>query len=105
MGKTITEKILAKAAGGGEVSPGDYIEVGSRCPTPMGNAGSLRGGVEFCAEWKVGVFDPQAHKNHRRSSRRHRFAQCCGVTHAREKMGESGGHPRREYLFSGEIRH
>ena len=59
MGKTITEKILAKAAGRGEVSPGDYIEVGSRCPTPMGNAGSLRGGVEFCAEWKVGVFDPK----------------------------------------------
>ena len=59
MGKTITEKILAKAAGRRDVSPGDYIEVGSRCPTPMGNAGSLRGGVEFCAEWKVGVFDPR----------------------------------------------
>ena len=55
MGKTITEKILTKAAGRGQVSPGDDIEVGSRCPTPMGNAGSLRGGVEFCAEWKVGV--------------------------------------------------
>jgi len=58
MGKTITEKILAKAAGRKEVSPGEYIEVGSRCPTPMGNFGSLRGGVEFCAEWGVGVFNP-----------------------------------------------
>ena len=31
MGKTITEKILARAAGTKEVSPGDYIEVTSRC--------------------------------------------------------------------------
>ena len=46
MGKTITEKILAKAAGGKDVSPGDYIEVGSRCPTPMGNFGGLRGAAE-----------------------------------------------------------
>jgi 3-isopropylmalate/(R)-2-methylmalate dehydratase large subunit len=59
MGKTITEKILAKAAGRKEVSPGEYIEVSSRCPTPMGNFGSLRGGLEFCVEWKVGVFNPQ----------------------------------------------
>jgi 3-isopropylmalate/(R)-2-methylmalate dehydratase large subunit len=59
MGKTITEKILAKAAGRKEVSPGDYIEVGSRCPTPMGNFGGLRGGLEFCVEWKVGVFNPE----------------------------------------------
>lgn len=59
MGKTITEKILAKAAGRKEVSPGEYIEVGSRCPTPMGNFGSLRGGLEFCVQWGVGVFNPQ----------------------------------------------
>ena len=59
MGKTITEKILARAAGRKEVSPGEYIEVGSRCPTPMGNFGSLRGGVEFCVEWGVGVFNPE----------------------------------------------
>jgi 3-isopropylmalate/(R)-2-methylmalate dehydratase large subunit len=59
MGKTITEKILAKAAGRKEVSPGEYIEVGSRCPTPMGNFGSLRGGLEFCVEWGVGVFNPK----------------------------------------------
>jgi 3-isopropylmalate/(R)-2-methylmalate dehydratase large subunit len=59
MGKTITEKILAKAASRKEVSPGEYIEVGSRCPTPMGNFGSLRGGLEFCAEWNVGVFNPK----------------------------------------------
>ncbi len=59
MGKTITEKILARAAGRKEVSPGEYLQVGSRCPTPMGNFGSLRGGVEFCAEWGVGVFNPE----------------------------------------------
>ena len=59
MGKTITEKILAKAAGRKEVSPGEYIEVSSRCPTPMGNFGSLRGGLEFCVEWGVGVFNPR----------------------------------------------
>jgi 3-isopropylmalate/(R)-2-methylmalate dehydratase large subunit len=59
MGKTITEKILAKAAGRKEVSPGEYIEVGSRCPTPMGNFGGLRGGLEFCVEWDVGVFNPK----------------------------------------------
>lgn len=59
MGKTITEKILARAAGRKEVSPGEYVEVSSRCPTPMGNFGSMRGGVELCVEWKVGVFNPQ----------------------------------------------
>lgn len=59
MGKTITEKILARAADRKEVSPGEYIEVSSRCPTPMGNFGNLRGGLEFCVEWGVGVFNPQ----------------------------------------------
>ena len=59
MERTIAEKILAKAAGRSEVSPGEYIEVTSRCPTPMGNAGSLRGGVQFCVDWGVGVFDPR----------------------------------------------
>ncbi len=58
MGKTITEKILAKAAGRKEVSPGEYLEVTSRCPTPMGNFGNLRGGLELCVEWGVGVFNP-----------------------------------------------
>ena len=64
MGKTITEKILAKAAGRKEVSPGEYIEVGSRCPTPMGNFGGLRGGLEW-------------------SSRRDGFAQCREIAHGR----------------------
>ncbi len=59
MGKTITEKILAKAAGRREVSPGEYMEVTSRCPTPMGNFGSLRGGLELIVEWGVGVFNPK----------------------------------------------
>jgi homoaconitase/3-isopropylmalate dehydratase large subunit len=58
VGKTITEKILAKAAGKKEVFPGEYLEVTSRCPTPMGNFG-LRGGLELCVEWKVGVFNPE----------------------------------------------
>jgi 3-isopropylmalate/(R)-2-methylmalate dehydratase large subunit len=57
VGKTITEKILAKAAGKREVFPGEYLEVSSRCPTPMGNFG-LRGGLELCVDWKVGVFNP-----------------------------------------------
>jgi 3-isopropylmalate/(R)-2-methylmalate dehydratase large subunit len=59
VGKTITEKILARAAGRKEVSPGQYIQVSSRCPTPMGNFGGLQRGLEFCVEWGVGVFNPQ----------------------------------------------
>ena len=66
MGKTITEKILAKAAGRKEVSPGEYIEVGSRCPTPMGNFGGLRGGSD--CRW---------------SPRRDGFAQCGEIAHGR----------------------
>ena len=36
MGKTITEKILAKVSGRAEVSPGEYIEVSSRLPITLG---------------------------------------------------------------------
>ena len=36
MGKTISEKILAKASGRTAVSPGEYLEVSSRLPVTMG---------------------------------------------------------------------
>ncbi|MFC2052460.1 aconitase family protein [Chloroflexota bacterium] len=36
MGKTITEKILAKASGKAEVSPGEYVHVSTRCPIVLG---------------------------------------------------------------------
>jgi hypothetical protein len=80
-------------------SPGNYIEVGSRCPIPMGNAGSLRGGVEFCAEWKVGVFDPKLIRIIDATSARQPRTMLQRHACAREN-GESGGHPRREYLFT-----
>ncbi|MCW5603747.1 MAG: hypothetical protein KIT18_04255 [Burkholderiales bacterium] len=37
MGKTITEKILARASGKSGVRPGDYITVRSRCPIILGH--------------------------------------------------------------------
>ena len=37
MGKTITEKILARASGKAGVTPGDYITVKSRCPIILGH--------------------------------------------------------------------
>ena len=39
MGKTITEKILAKASGKGDVSPGEYVHVGTRRPVVLGGIG------------------------------------------------------------------
>ena len=52
MGKTITEKILAKASGRREVSPGEYVFVSSPCPVP----GIGRGREYF--EDKIKLFDP-----------------------------------------------
>ena len=37
MGKTITEKILARASGKAGVAPGDYLTVKSRCPIILGH--------------------------------------------------------------------
>lgn len=58
MGKTIVEKILARAAGKSEVSPGDYIEVSSRCPLTMG-AGLGRGPTQLRATGLNKVFNPR----------------------------------------------
>ncbi len=56
MGKTITEKILAKASGRKEVSPGEYIEVTSRCPVTV--SATLGRGIDEMDEWGVKVFNP-----------------------------------------------
>ena len=41
MGKTITEKILAKAAGRAEVSPGDFMEnISANSPVTAGGGGN-----------------------------------------------------------------
>jgi len=53
MGKTITEKILAKAGGRKEVSPGDYVFLTSPCPVP----GIGRGGPPIEA-MGAKFFDP-----------------------------------------------
>jgi 3-isopropylmalate/(R)-2-methylmalate dehydratase large subunit len=56
MGKNITEKILARAAGRAEVSPGEYIEVSSRCPLTM--SFSLGRGMDEIERLGAKVFDP-----------------------------------------------
>jgi len=53
MGKTVTEKILAKASGKKEVSPGEYVFLTSPCPVP----GIGRGKEYF--EDDIKLFDPQ----------------------------------------------
>jgi 3-isopropylmalate/(R)-2-methylmalate dehydratase large subunit len=57
MGKNITEKILARAAGRAEVSPGDYIEVSSRCPLTMSY--SLGRGMDEIERLGAKVFNPK----------------------------------------------
>jgi 3-isopropylmalate/(R)-2-methylmalate dehydratase large subunit len=57
MGKNITEKILARAAGRAEVSPGDYIEVSSRCPLTMSY--SLGRGMDEIERLGVKIFNPK----------------------------------------------
>ena len=56
MAKNITEKILGHAAGK-EVSPGDFIEVGSRLPMTLG-AGLGRGGTLMQAVGAKSLFNP-----------------------------------------------
>ena len=61
MGKTITEKILARAAGKAEVKPGDYITVRSRCPVIFGHHSfdMVRDrGLSLIAKLGVKIFDP-----------------------------------------------
>ena len=57
MGKTITEKILARAADKKEVSPSDYIEVTSRRPTTMAHHSALGKGADQLAIWGITPFD------------------------------------------------
>lgn len=57
MGKTITEKILARSAGKKEVSPGDYIEVTSRRPTAMAHHSALGKGADQLEVWGIKPFD------------------------------------------------
>ncbi len=56
MGKTVTEKILARAAEMDEVSPGDYLQVGSRRPITLGGSG--RGITQMKEVGATKVFDP-----------------------------------------------
>src|SRR5215475_9431851 len=56
MGKTIAQKILARAAGKAEVSPGDYIEVTSKRPTSM-QLTAPRKGQEHLLAWGITPFD------------------------------------------------
>lgn len=56
MGKTITEKILSRAAGR-DIRPGEYIEVTSRLPITMG-AGLGRGGAAMAEVGATRIFDP-----------------------------------------------
>lgn len=56
MGKTITEKILSRAAGK-DVRLGEYIEVTSRLPITMG-AGLGRGGAAMAEVGATRIFDP-----------------------------------------------
>ena len=61
MGKTITEKILARASGNSEVKPGDYITVTSRCPIILGHHSFdtfMDRGLALVAKLGVKIFDP-----------------------------------------------
>jgi 3-isopropylmalate/(R)-2-methylmalate dehydratase large subunit len=60
MGKTITEKILARASGKASVSPGEHLWVTSRCPYTMESVLGRRRGHDHVKE--VGlkkVYDPE----------------------------------------------
>jgi 3-isopropylmalate/(R)-2-methylmalate dehydratase large subunit len=57
MGKTITEKILAKASGKSDVSPGEFVHVGTRRPVVLGGIG--RGIGKFTDVGAKKVFNPK----------------------------------------------
>ena len=57
MGKTITEKILARASGRQDVSPGEHIECTSRCPTVMAHHSALLKGAPQLLKWGITPFD------------------------------------------------
>jgi len=56
MGKTITEKILSRAASR-DVSPGEYVEVSSRLPFTTANL--IRRGSELIEAFGATLFDPK----------------------------------------------
>jgi len=61
MGKTITEKILARASGKSAVSPGEYITVKSRCPIILGHHSFdtfMDRGLALIEQLGVELFDP-----------------------------------------------
>jgi 3-isopropylmalate/(R)-2-methylmalate dehydratase large subunit len=58
VGRTITEKIMAKAAGKAEVSSGDYIEFTSDRPITMGYHSPPDKGQWELVTWGVKPFDP-----------------------------------------------
>jgi hypothetical protein len=67
MGKTIAEKILAKASAKKDVSPGEYIFLTSRCPVP-----GIGRGREFFKD-NISLFDPPN-------------GYCYGRSHGRQRL-------------------
>ena len=59
MGKTITEKILARAAGRTELTPGTFVEVTTPCPTVIAPHSAMDKGAGLILEWGARVFDPR----------------------------------------------
>ena len=60
MGKTITEKILARASGKASVSPGEHLSVTSRCPYTMESVLGRRRGPDHVKEVGLNkVYDAQ----------------------------------------------
>jgi len=58
MGKTIAEKILARASGHRDVVPGTYVEVTTPCPTVIAPHSAMDKGAGLIQEWGTTVFDP-----------------------------------------------
>ena len=61
MGQTITEKILARAAGRSRVAPGEYLTVRSNCPIVFGHHSFdtfMDRGLHMITRLGVHVFDP-----------------------------------------------
>jgi hypothetical protein len=100
MGKMITEKILAKAVGRGEVSPGNYIEVGSRCPTPMGKRRQLAQRRGILRRMESRRFRSQAHQNHRRHLGATASHNAAASRMRTRKWGKRWASPTRIFIHS-----
>lgn len=57
--RTVTEKILARAAGRAAVSPGEYLRVRSRCPTVLAHHSLMNKGAGLVTELGGRLFDPR----------------------------------------------